>query len=106
MKIHVITKNDEIHDLLRTYAVNRIEEIEHFGQEFEKAEIILDQQRHLTRCEVVLHPRRGPAFVAHQECEDGRAAVDGAASKLERQILKAKDKHSPQARRRQANDQS
>jgi ribosome hibernation promoting factor len=99
MKFHVTSKNDAVPPALREYAERRVAEIEHFGQEFEKTEIVLDIERHETVCEIVLHPRRGEVFVATDRASEGRAAVDGAATKLERQYLKLKQKNSDAKRR-------
>ncbi|MCH2101809.1 MAG: HPF/RaiA family ribosome-associated protein, partial [Planctomycetes bacterium] len=87
---------------LRGYAERKVADIEHFGQDFEKSEVVLDIERHETICEIVLHPRRGPAYVATERAPDGRSAVDGAAAKIERQVLK--DKQRSEAKRRQGAD--
>jgi len=99
MKIHTIVKDTSISAALREYAERKVLAIEHLGEEFEKSEIVLQVERHETICEVVLHPRRGTAFVATERAEDGRAAVDGASAKIERQVVKLKKKLSDQKRR-------
>lgn len=102
MKFHVTSKNDAVPAALREYAERKVAGLEHFGQEFEKSEVVLDIERHETICEIVLHPRRGSAFVATERAADGRSAVDGAAAKIERQVLK--DKERQEAKRRHGAD--
>jgi len=99
MKFQVTSKSDAVPPALREYAERRVSAIENYGQEFEKTEIVLDIERHETVCEIVLHPRRGEIFVATDRSSEGRAAVDGAAAKLERQYLKLKQKHTDAKRR-------
>lgn len=99
MQIHVNVKDDSIPAALREYAERKIASLEHFGQELEKCEIVLDIERHETLCEVVLFPQRGQQFVATERADDGRGAVDGAAAKVERQLLKDKERHDGAKRR-------
>lgn len=99
MNILVTVKSDDVPAALRDYADRKVNDIEHFGQSFLKGEVVLDVQRHETFCEIVLHPRRGPNFVATVKADDGRTAVDRAVDKIERQVLKDKEKHEDVKRR-------
>jgi ribosomal subunit interface protein len=98
MQVNVTLKNDAVPAALRDYAERKLASVEHFGQEFEKSEIVLDIQRHETLCEIVLYPRRGQPFVAKEQGADGRSAVDGAAAKIQRQVLKDKERHEDSRR--------
>ena len=75
MKLNVTLKNDAVPQALRDYAERKVTDLEHFGQDFEKSEVILDVERHETICEIVLYPRRGQSFVATERATDGRSAV-------------------------------
>lgn len=98
MKLQVTSKHDGVSSALREYAERRVAEIEHFGTEFEKSEIVIDIERHETICEIVLYPRRGEPFVATDRADQGRAAVDQAATKIEKQFLKLKQKKTDKRR--------
>ena len=99
MKIQVTSKHESVSPALREYAERRISELEHFGTEFEKSEIVIDIERHETICEIVLYPRCGESFVASVRSDQGKVAVDLATAKVERQFLKLKDKNSDAKRR-------
>jgi ribosomal subunit interface protein len=98
MKFQVTSKHEDVSTALREYAERRVAEIEHFGTEFEKTEIVIDIERHETICEIVLYPRRGEPFVATDRATQGRAAVDQAATKIEKQYLKLKQKKTDKRR--------
>jgi len=102
MRLNVTLKNDAVPAALRDYAERKVSDLEHFGQDLEKGEVVLNIERHETICEIVLHPSRGNTFVATERATDGRSAVDGAAAKVERQMLKDKERH--EAKRRHGAD--
>ena len=104
MNIEITARTNQIPQALRRYAEERLATVERFGEEFEKSEIILSSEHDETVCEVILHRHRGEPFVALERSRQGRAAVDGAATKLERQFLRFKEKHSHKGRRQRAGD--
>ena len=98
MQYQVVSRNPKLPEALREYAKSRISGIENYGQKFEEIEIILDLEHGQTLCEIILHPSRGDSFVARDRAHDSRTAVDSAAGKLERQVLKFKDKKTSSRR--------
>ena len=98
MQYQVVSRNPKLPEALREYAKSRVSGIENYGQEFEEIEIILDLEHGQTLCEIILHPFRGDSFVARDRAHNSRTAVDSAAGKLERQVLKFKDKKSSSRR--------
>ena len=92
MNIEVTSRHQDIPDALRTYASERISNVERFGEEFQRSEVVFDHHANTVECEVILHRVKGTPIVATDSAEDGRSAVDGVASKLERQFLKLKEK--------------
>ncbi len=92
MKIEVKSRHAAFSDALRAYAAEQLEAVEHFGLEFSRAEIVLDQGREGLTCEILLYAQRGDALVAKELSHDARAAVDGAVSKLKTQVARAKER--------------
>lgn len=102
MNIEVTFRHDSLPKALREYAGTQLEKLERFGETFEKGEMVFVQEAHDIACEGILHRQKGEPFVAHTSAADGRSAVDIVVDKLERQILKDKEKHSAKARRHRA----
>lgn len=102
MNIEVTYRSDSIPQALREYAGKQIEKLERFGETFEKGEVVFKQEANEISCEGLLHRQKGEPFVAHDSAADGRSAIDSVVDKLERQILKDKEKHSAKARRHRA----
>ncbi|MBO45549.1 MAG: ribosomal subunit interface protein [Planctomycetes bacterium] len=104
MHIEVTSRCDSIPTALREYAQDRLAGVERLGEEFEKSEIIFQKEHDELICEVILHRHRGEPFVATGKAREGRSAVDGAASKLEKQFIRFKEKHSHKGRRHRAEE--
>ncbi len=92
MNIEVTSRHKDIPDALRSYASERIANIERFGEEFHRSEIVFDHHPNAVDCEVILHRVKGDPFIASDSATDGRSALDSVAVKLERQFLKFKEK--------------
>ena len=102
MNIEITLRHVELPKALREYAAEQLERLERFGEEFEKGEIVFVQEAGEVACEAILHRHKGEPFVAHDRAPEGRAAVHSVVDKLNRQILKFKEKHSAKARRHRA----
>ena len=100
MQIEVTSRSPSIPALMRSLAETRLAGVERFGEDFEKGEVILSYEHEEFICELILHRHRGEPIVATETCREGRAAIDGAASKLERQFLRFKETHSHKGRRK------
>lgn len=92
MNVEVTSRHTVLSDALRAYAATRLTEIERLGEEFPKAQIVFEQEHGLTGCEIILHPRRGDPIIAKTQAAEARAAVDASVSKIEKQVLRAKEK--------------
>ncbi len=104
MNIEITSRCDSIPQALKSYAESKLARVERFGEEFEKSEIILSQEHDEMQCEIILHRHRGEPFVANSSSREGRTAVDETASKIEKQLLRFKEKHSHKGRRHRASD--
>ena len=104
MNIEITSRCESIPPAMKSYAKAKFAGVERLGGEFKKSEIILSQEKDELVCEVILHRHHGDPFVAHSKSREGRQAVDGAATKLEKQFLRFKEKHSHKGRRHRASD--
>ena len=100
MKIQVVCRHEDIPPVVPGYVREKMEGVERFGEEFERLEVILDLENGETLCEAILHRHRGEPLVAHDRSRDSRAAVDGAEARLERQVVRNKEKPSREGCRR------
>ena len=108
MNVEITSRGDGIPSALREYAKTRLAGMERLGEEFERGQVILSTEREEMICEVILHRHRGDPFVAQERAREGRACVDGAAAKLEKQFVRFKEKHSHKGKRHRlpADDQT
>ena len=102
MNIEITFRHENFPKALREYAAKQLEKLERFGEEFEKGEFVFVAEAGEIACEAILHRHKGEPFVAHDRAPEGRTGVDHVVDKLERQILKFKEKHSAKARRHRA----
>ena len=105
MKIEIVFRHEGLSPALREYAQEQLASIERFGEDFESAEVTFDKSHSTFECEAILRRQRGEPFVAKETAEDARVALDGTVTKLQKQFLKFKDKHSAKARRHKSNDE-
>ncbi|HEX7220174.1 MAG TPA: ribosome-associated translation inhibitor RaiA [Burkholderiales bacterium] len=91
MNLNVSGHHLEVTPALRSYVQEKIGRVKrHFDQVID-AHVILTASKLNQKAEVTLHV---PGKDLHCECEDGDlyAAIDVLADKLDRQVLKYKDK--------------
>lgn len=100
MNIHYTSRQVELPEPLLKKLDAKFQKIQKIlgGRHEPEAHVILSQQRHLHVAEVTLHANRNTTVV---QCSgsDPLAAVQAAADKLERQIIRNKDKWRERKRR-------
>ena len=77
---------------IRQHVENKLLPIERHGEHITRAEVTLIVERHLHKAEASIHVSGGDLF-ASCESDDMYAAIDALAAKLDRQIIKHKEKH-------------
>ena len=77
---------------IRQHVENKLLPIELHGEHITHAEVTLIVERHLHKAEASIHVSGGDLF-ASSESDDMYAAIDSLAAKLDRQIIKHKEKH-------------
>jgi len=93
MKITVSGHQVEITEPLRSYASEKIGRIQKHFDHVTNTNVVLHVQKNLHRAEATIHAR-GATLHADAQGADMYAAIDSLADKLDRQVLKHKEKRS------------
>lgn len=91
MQVSVTFRNTESKEILRDYLQEKISKLKKYFDYPLEANAVLTVEKHRQIAEVTLIANR-ITINAQQETEDMFSAIDGVMEKLERQILKYKDK--------------
>lgn len=81
-----------ITDSIKAYAESKLDLIHLDYPRIIDAQVLLDVQKHRHFAEVILHCNNHITIEASHECDDMYAAIDGAISKITRQMRKFKTK--------------
>ena len=82
----------EITDPIRDYVNNKLARLERHHDRITSTSVILSVDKLAQKAEATVHVS-GAEFFAISEHEDMYAAIDALADKLDRQLIKHKEKH-------------
>ncbi len=91
MQITITTRNLEITEPLRHYAEEKITRLQKFVNQITSAHVVLSVEKHRQIAEVTLHVREH-TIRGEESSTDLYSAIDLVADKIERQILRYKEK--------------
>lgn len=93
MQLNLTGRHVEITDSLRDYVNNKFAKLERHFDHINNVHVILDIEKLSQKAEATMHVNGGELFAstAHQ---DMYAAIDGLVDKLDRQVIKHKEKLS------------
>ncbi len=77
---------------IREYATNKLEKLERHHNHITSIHVIVSVEKLLQKADATIHISGGELF-ASTEHEDLYAAIDLLADKLDRQLIKHKEKH-------------
>ena len=97
MQLSVTGHHIELTDALRQYAEEKIKRIERHFDHVTNVHVILSVERHQQKAEATVHVSGADVFAYAIE-DDMYAAIDALADKLDRQIIKHKEKIQKRAR--------
>lgn len=92
MKVSITHRHMPMTDLMRQYAEERAERLEKYYDRVLKLEVILSHEKERHIAEMIATTVHGEKLVGHAVQDDMCAALDLATDKLERQIVKTKEK--------------
>jgi putative sigma-54 modulation protein len=91
MQLNVSGHHIDVTDALRDYVNNKFERLERHSEHITKAEVTLIVEKAIHKAEASIHVAGADLFAA-SEAEDMYAAIDQLADKLDRQVIKHKEK--------------
>ncbi len=97
MQLSVTGHHIELTDALRQYVEEKIKRIERHFDHVTNVHVILSVERHQQKAEATVHVSGADVFADAVE-DDMYAAIDALADKLDRQIIKHKEKVQKRAR--------
>ena len=85
MQVTITARHVDIDASLKAHTEERVAKIAHFSEKLGDVAVIVSSERHLFVAEMKTHTL-GQDLVSSAEADDARAAIDAAATKLERQV--------------------
>ena len=98
MQINITGHHIDVTDALRTYVSEKLEKLERHFDHVTNVHVILTVEKQQQKAEAKVHVSGADLF-AHHESEDMYASIDGLVDKLDRQIVKHKEKISDHNRK-------
>jgi len=93
VKITVTGRHMEVTDVIRSYAVDKIERLTRYFANIQRMEVIFNREKDgKFSAEFIAHAPRGSVLVVHAAGASATAAADTALEKMERHLVKLKDK--------------
>ena len=92
MNLTISGHHMDVTPAIREHVEAKLEPIRRHGDQITRIEVTLIVERHLHKAEANLHVAGADLF-ASSESDDMYAAIDALTDKLDRQIIKHKEKH-------------
>lgn len=91
MQINLTGQNIDVTDALKSYVDNKFERFARHSDNVINAHVVLSVEKLSQKAEATLHVNGGKVF-ADSAHEDMYAAIDGLIDKLDRQVIRHKEK--------------
>ncbi|MGD9662845.1 MAG: ribosome-associated translation inhibitor RaiA [Porticoccaceae bacterium] len=92
MQLNISGHHLDITDAIRDYVTNKLSRLEKHNDSITTTNVILSVDKLIQKAEATIHVTGGELF-ANAEHEDLYAAIDSLTDKLDRQLIKHKEKH-------------
>lgn len=92
MQINITGQQLQVTDSLRNYILEKFARLERHSDRIMDAHVILQVEKLVQKAEATVNLQGGSVF-AEENHEDMYAAIDGLVDKLDRQIVKHKEKN-------------
>jgi putative sigma-54 modulation protein len=90
--IDITCRHGSVSERMEDYARKKAERLPRFNDQISRIEIVVDGPHEAPEIEVVVHIDNHEHVVASEKAEHFNAAIDGAVGKIERQLVKLKEK--------------
>ncbi|GJM22325.1 MAG: hypothetical protein DHS20C15_22400 [Planctomycetota bacterium] len=105
VRIDLTDRHKQHPDNVREYATEKVQKLTRYFDKVQHIEIVLDHEHGQHSVEVIVTANHQLHFVGHASHDSALACIDSVVEKLERQVVKAKerlkDHHRGEAARRQ-----
>ena len=91
MQIHITARNIDVTDAIRNYAEKKVGRLEKYFDHISEATVLLEVQKNLHIVEVLISAK-GVMMKGLEKSEDLYASIDLATDKIEKQLVKYKEK--------------
>lgn len=91
MQIHISGRHLEVTDSLKDYVSSKIERLSHHHDRITSTSVIISVDKLIQKAEATIHVS-GKDLFAEATHEDMYTAIDALADKLDRQLIKHKEK--------------
>ena len=91
MQVTITGHHVDVTDALRDYVNNKLERLERHFEQVTNIDVILSVEKLVQKAEATI-PVNGSKIFANAEDQDMYAAIDALVDKLDRQIIKRKEK--------------
>ena len=91
MQINITGHHVEVTDALREYVSEKMEKLKRHFDHVTNVHVILTVEKQQQKAEATVHASGADLFAQH-DTEDMYASIDGLVDKLDRQIIKHKEK--------------
>ncbi len=98
MQISISGHHIEVTEAMRAYVLEKFEKLERHFEHITSIHVILEVEKNRQTAEATIHIKGGELF-ANSTSEDLYAAIDMLIDKLDRQILKHKEKNLDRTQR-------
>lgn len=92
MQLNISGHHLDITDPLKEYVESRFERLQRHNDQISTTNVILEVEKNAQKAEATIHIAGADLFAAAED-EDMYAAIDALADKLDRQLIKHKQKH-------------
>jgi putative sigma-54 modulation protein len=92
MQLNISGHHLEVTQPLKEYVESKFERLQRHFDQIATTQVILSVEKKAQKAEATVHVSGADLF-AHAEDEDMYAAIDALADKLDRQLIKHKQKH-------------
>lgn len=92
MQIIVKGRHVDVNDQVRDYIREKASKVTRFYDRIHEIEVILDQESEQFTCEMIVRIDHGNTSVARETGPEAIALIDLVVEKIERQIIKQKEK--------------
>lgn len=92
VSIEVSCRHGNVSERMEEYARKKVERLPRFNDQISRIEIVVDGPHEAPEIELVVHIDNHEHVVAREKSDHFNAAIDGVVGKLERQLVKLKEK--------------